>query len=186
MHPKDHHWQLQRDNEKLKWKLKSKRAYRRMISFQCSFSFTLPSLAFKLLWGWGSRAVVRELKIKLFLPQRCEAGTEAVSLFPPHTHTPSPYPMGDWSKDEQPNLKQKSKCSIRKAGQFLGFACFKGWYNQMAEELVLAWNEEVCLRFTPSRGLGPLVFILQRPIPTKELEPQFWPWAYYDLLHYYY
>lgn len=56
--------------------------------------------------------MVGELKNKSFLPQGCEGRNEEMSLrFPP----------------QFPNLKQKSKHSIRKAELFLGSACFNGY-----------------------------------------------------------
>lgn len=96
----------------------------------------------------GGRAVVGELKNKLFLPQGCEGRNEEMSLLFP--------PQGGRGKDEHPNLKQKSKHSIRKAELFLGSACFKG-YQPMATDVVVVWNEEVCLRFIPAEGLSPVI-----------------------------
>lgn len=46
--------------------------------------------------------------------------------------------------------------------------CSKGRYG-MAEELGVACNEEVCVRFIPSGGPGPVpTLVLQRPIPAPQ------------------
>lgn len=90
------------------------------------------------------------------------------------------FPMGDWGKDEHPSLKWKNKCSIRKAEQFLGSTCFKGWYQQVAEGLVVAQTQEACLRITSSGGLSP---VTDPYSPTSPLQPLRTPGLALGLLH---